>query len=696
MKPMRWAMPAALILAVACSDPGGPLPSLPGGGRLELVVSDLAAPTGARVVVAVRADDRPAALQGWLRYDPRALRYVGQPAVWPAALVGVDTAAGRLHVAAVQVGGLPETVVTLVFEVTSEGYDRGIAFEAERVAGPDLARWRSLEHRVHPRTDAGLVVPPNPRRLALADWMAIAPRAARSGGPLRLPGDGSTFGEVILDGGIDVFDVLGIENVSAAVFPLLTRLADDYAIAGDVFPYNSPGLGEDSDANPPGLEPDGSHEVDVFDALAVATYVAGIPVPVVGQPIPGRAPRAGAAVLSGVITANRTLTKDTVYRLSGHVIVSGPGVTLTIQAGTRIEADPATRAALSVRFGALINAQGTRLEPIVMTCGASAPAPGCWGGLTINGASLINNGPFGGGLVGCPQKLEEGGGIFGGCLVQHSSGTLQYVRIEFAGAPWPGHASPAAAVALNGVGSGTLIEYLQVREASGDGVGIAGGTAQVRQLLITRAAARGLSWTDGWRGKLQSLIVYRSQGTGPAIEGDNAATDPLAAPRSHPTIYNVTISEDGVAGGAGYPPAILFRHGSGGVVADVIVAGWRGLAVDIADPETCARVAADSLEIHHGIFFGNRGGDFATDPDCIDEVAYGQAGPRANLFTDPLLLDPRTTLSPDLRPAGGSPAEIGMAPPADGFFDVPRAFRGAVPTGGNGKVPWYAGWTVGY
>lgn len=538
-----------------------------------------------------------------------------------------------------------------------------------------------------------------PPTRAVSNWPTGCERRRRGnrrGGPERLPGDGSTFGDVILDGGIDVFDVLGIENVSASIFPLLTRVADDYAIAGDVFPYNLPGLGEDTDAVPPGLEADGSHEVDVFDALAVANYVAGIPVPVVGQPIPGRTPRAATAVLSGVITANRTLTRDTLYRLSGHVIVSGPGVTLTIQAGTRIEADPAARAALSVRFGALLSAQGTRLEPIVMTCGAPTPAPGCWGGLTLNGASLINNGPFGGGLVGCPQKVEAGGGIFGGCLIQHSSGSLQFVRVEFAGAPWPGSTTPAPAVALNGVGSGTLLDYLQVREALGDGVAVAGGTAQVRQLLVTRAAARGLSWTDGWRGKAQSLIIYRSQGTGPAIEGDNATSDPLATPRSHPTIYNVTISEDGTAGGTGYPPAILFRHGTGGELADLIVAGWRGVAVDINDAETCARVAADSLEIHHGIFFGNRGGDFSTDADCIDEVAYGQAAPRANLFVDPLLLDPRFTRSPDLRPAVGSPAESGMGPPADGFFDVPRMFRGAVPSGGNGKVPWYAGWTVGY
>ncbi len=694
MNLMRWAGLVVALLS-GCADPGAPMAPAGGGRPLELALSNAAAPVGAKIAVTLRSDERPAAVQGWLRFDRTKLRFAGQPLIWPAALIGADSSVGRLHLAAVQAGGLPATIVTAVFEVVGPGYAGSLAFQPEHVAMPDLSRRRDLERPARITIDGALVVPDDVRPLVLADWMAVAPRPSRRPGPQRLPGDGSIFGEVIIDGGVDVFDVLGLQNVAAAIFPLLTRLNDDFAVAGDVFPYNTPGLGEVGDAVPPGLEADGSHEVDVFDALAVANYVAGIAVPVVGQPIPGRTPRAGQAALTGVITADRTLSRDTVYQLSGHVIVSGTGVTLTIQAGTRIEADPAVRSALSIRFGALINALGTRLEPIVFTCGGAAPAAGCWGGLTVNGAALINNGPFGGGLVGCPQKVEAGGGIFGGCLIQHTSGSLRYVRVEFAGAPWPGNFSPAAAVALNGVGSGTTLEDIQIREALGDGLTVAGGRAQLRELIVTRAGARGLSWTDGWQGKLQSAIVYRSQGSGPAIEGDNAASDPLAAPRSHPTIYNVTISEGGGSGGPGYPPAILLRHGTGGVLADILIAGWRGTAVEINDAETCGRVQADSLDVHHGLFFGNQG-DFSTDADCVDEVVFGAAPPRANLFVDPLLLNPRFTISPDLRPADGSPAAIGMAPPVDGFFDIPRSFRGAVPTGGNGKVPWYAGWTVWY
>ena len=65
------------------------------------------------------------------------------------------------------------------------------------------------------------------------------------------------------------------------------------------------------------------------------------------------------AILTGPITANRTLFADTVYTLSGYVKVQN-GVTLTIPAGTTIVGDTTQPgSSLWILRGAKIDAQGT-------------------------------------------------------------------------------------------------------------------------------------------------------------------------------------------------------------------------------------------------------------------------------------------------------------------------------------------------
>ena len=122
----------------------------------------------------------------------------------------------------------------------------------------------------------------------------------------------------------------------------------------------------------------------MFDGIAIQNFAAGISEPVAGMPIPGRTAATGRAVLSGVLLADRTLARDTVYELDGMVIVTN-GATLRIPAGTRLEGNSTTRGALSIRRGSQLIATGTRLEPVVMTCTAPVKTPGCWGGLQING-----------------------------------------------------------------------------------------------------------------------------------------------------------------------------------------------------------------------------------------------------------------------------------------------------------------------
>src|SRR6478609_6189100 len=99
-----------------------------------------------------------------------------------------------------------------------------------------------------------------------------------------------------------------------------------------------------------------------------------------------------AAILTGPVTASRTLFADTVYTLSGYVKVAS-GATLTIQPGTKIVGDTTqVGSSLWILRGAKIDAQGTADAPIVFTS-ARSPGnrkPGDWGGIIIIGNGIIN------------------------------------------------------------------------------------------------------------------------------------------------------------------------------------------------------------------------------------------------------------------------------------------------------------------
>jgi hypothetical protein len=70
--------------------------------------------------------------------------------------------------------------------------------------------------------------------------------------------------------------------------------------------------------------------------------------------------------VSGYITTSTTWTKDKIYLLNGFVYVTS-GATLTIEPGTLIKGDKATKGSLIITRGCKLMADGTQDEPIVFT-----------------------------------------------------------------------------------------------------------------------------------------------------------------------------------------------------------------------------------------------------------------------------------------------------------------------------------------
>ena len=129
--------------------------------------------------------------------------------------------------------------------------------------------------------------------------------------------------------------------------------------------------------------------------------------------------------------------------------------------------------------GAKIEANGTASNPIVFTSGKAAGSRlrGDWGGIIILGNAPTNR-PL------SPAPLVEGGvdRRYGGTTANDNSGTMRYVRIEFAGiAAEPG--SEINGLTLGGVGSGTTLEYIQVSYGNDDAYEFFGGTVNAKYLV---------------------------------------------------------------------------------------------------------------------------------------------------------------------------------------------------------------------
>lgn len=702
----RYAAVAAVLTAAAAAACGRES-SAPSDSRsaapapIEAIISPAQVRRGDTLTVrlVVRDAEAPMALQGSVRFDQRGLRYLGQPATAHLVMVESEARDGRLRWLALKPGGLPERAVTLAFEVLEPAAALptvSLEEAVERSAKP--ATRAVLASRVEARSEpAGSLA-----RYTVEDWIRLLGFASEPARFKNVAGDGFVYGDANLNGQVTGADYVVISNVAVGNLPLLTLANRDFAIAANVTPANLPGLGEAGDPTPPGRNTDGSFTITASDASVVANAAVGLGTGVVGQPIPGRTVPGARVVISDTIAADRLLSRDTVYELRGQVVVGNPelaDVTLTIEAGTRIEGDPETRAQLIIRRGANLIAQGTRLQPIVFTCKDATLSAGCWGGLVINGFGVLNNGNTGGGGgVGFPNKEGLGGsGRYGGNLPEDSSGVLRYVRVEHAGAFPETGASRLPALQLLGVGSRTVIDSVQVFSTAGDGILISGGTVRLKATIVSAAGRDGLVWEDGWQGAAQFLVVQQGDGARHAVRGANFAGQPDALPRSAPVLSNLSLV--GPATAAAGSRALLLEHGSAGVLINSIILRSGDAGFDVDGAASCALLGSE-IQVRASILFNAPGLDAADDFDCADEAAEIELAARANRRVDPQLVSPFTSLTPDWRPTPAGPsvqgAELVAQPPyPPTFFVATPGFLGAVAPANllGTNVPWYAGWT---
>ena len=366
------------------------------------------------------------------------------------------------------------------------------------------------------------------------------------------------------------------------------------------------------------------------------------------------------------------------------------GATLTIEAGARIYGESATTGALIVSRGGMLVAEGTADAPIVMTSDQreGERSRGDWGGLIINGAAPLN-------IPGGVSEGEGDTGEYGGDNPADNSGVLRYVRVEFAGAEFSPD-NELNGIALQGVGNGTEVDFIQVHLSKDDGVEFFGGTVDAKHVLCTGIADDSFDWTDGWTGRGQFWIAQqRGDDADQGIEADNNGENNDLTPRSDPTLYNITlIGDPDTNEGDESDIGILLREGTAAEIGNAIVIGFKETGLDIDNAATYANARSGALVVRNSIFHNNLEAAFDDDSGENPAPAFSTrdfaAASEGLLTVDPDLRDPYNHEDLDCRPGAGSVAFTDYAmPPNDGFFE-PAPYIGAC----SGDDPWHRGWTT--
>jgi hypothetical protein len=270
--------------------------------------------------------------------------------------------------------------------------------------------------------------------------------------------------------------------------------------------------------------------------------------------------------LSGVYTQDLSLDTNIQYIVNGPVLMAA-GTTLTVPAGMTVKAAPVgVNAYIAIQQGARIIANGTANNPIVFTSNAATPSTGDWGGLVICGNASINSTAMGSTET---STTEVGGLSYGGDADNDDSGSLEYVRIEYAGGAIDGN-SELNGLSLYALGNGTNIDYVQIYQGSDDGVEFFGGTVNVSHLSVVGSEDDSVDWTEGYVGSLTDVYVEHTASHDKAFECDGYNTDFSNAGGyfSAPNITNVTIV--GNDGGE----AIRLRAGTQGIFTNVLISDF--------------------------------------------------------------------------------------------------------------------------
>jgi hypothetical protein len=326
--------------------------------------------------------------------------------------------------------------------------------------------------------------------------------------------------------------------------------------------------------------------------------------------------------VSGVLEGNISWTADKIYKLKNFVRVGEEAVfgtitktgTLTIAPGTLIIGERATKGTLVIHRGSKIIANGTASQPIIFTSerNPGEREPGDWGGLVICGRA-VNNQPN----VAANRELEGGYGAFhGGTDDNDNSGSLKYVRVEFAGIP----VQPDREVnsfTFGSVGSGTTLEYLQASNGLDDSFEWFGGNVNAKYLIAYKGLDDDFDVDHGYTGNVQYGIGIRGATQADVsgsngFEVDNDAAGSTNVPFTSGTFANMSIigpkAEASTGISAQFQNGMHLRRNNKIKIYNTLVTGYpTGIYIDNQRGDSRGNAAKNELVLQNVVLAGVEG-----------------------------------------------------------------------------------------
>lgn len=296
----------------------------------------------------------------------------------------------------------------------------------------------------------------------------------------------------------------------------------------------------------------------------------------------------------GEITGNITTSKTYAYgnyTLKGIVKVQN-GATLTFEAGSTITCDKNNGDnALVIENGSKLVINGTESAPVVFT--EVSKVPGSWGGIIMYGDAPVK--VLGGGST---ATSEDGlSYTYGGTNSTHSSGSLRYTRVEYAGKKLADGTKELNGFSFYAVGSGTILDHLVSYKGADDGFEFYGGTVSLTNAISYGNYDDSFDWQDGWQGQNNTnWLAYQVTKGNFGIEIESSSNNNTF----YPKFTNITLKR--AAGcvpevaGAIEIDAIQFKKEGNGDFSNVVIDGYgtytegtttyQGAAIKIQDITT--------------------------------------------------------------------------------------------------------------
>ncbi|MCB1689762.1 MAG: hypothetical protein KDI33_14800 [Halioglobus sp.] len=416
--------------------------------------------------------------------------------------------------------------------------------------------------------------------------------------------------------------------------------------------------------------------------------------------------------LTGMVDEDYTLTSDVQWRLDGTVTVGDgnrtvsnasdvqairdAGVTLTIEPGTDIRAfDTGT---LLVTRGSMLMAEGSASQPITFSSlDDNYDGLGEWGGVIIQGFAPQygqgDTGPcYGAGDV-CNVEGEGGTdvSVYGGNDPADNSGSLRYVRIAEGGLV-AGPNNEINGLTLQGVGYGTMLEYIQVHNNLDDGIEWFGGTVNLRYAVLTSNDDDDIDYDEGYMGNIQYALIEKNnindapQGSNDPRGVEANSSDADYVPQTEAVLANLTIIGGKVNNNAsssqGEQPGMRLRGAVKTAIFNSSVSNFNigCVRIDNADVNGDGSMIVPSVIAMENFLGDCEGGLFQKQsPDVEDNV-------------DALVLTYSETMA-----IQESQARLDVAPVINavnngsGFVFDQTDFIGAVDPDGDA---WWEGWTL--